>query len=176
MSIQLSELVLSTFSKGLHTLSHILDIAEQHASSQGLSADTEYPNARLIEDMNPLTFQIQNATKHIKNTLARLQGQEIQPWENKETTIAELRERIAKAQKLVEEADAKVIDSVAEQPVDLVLGSTTVKSTGKGSVLGHSIPNFFFHVQTAYAILRSKGVPIGKKDYIQSFLAGNFVA
>ncbi|WPJ66374.1 hypothetical protein SMAC4_14040 [Sordaria macrospora] len=176
MSIQLSDIVLSTFSKGLNTLAHILDVAEQYASSQSLSADAEYPNARLIDDMKPFTFQIQNATTNIKRTLARLQGQEFQPWEDKETTIADLRERIARAQKLVEEADAKVLDSVAEKPIDLLIGPTTLKSTGKGSVLGHSIPNFFFHVQTAYAILRSKGVPIGKKDYIQSFLAGNIVA
>ncbi|EDO65195.1 hypothetical protein GE21DRAFT_5168 [Neurospora crassa] len=176
MSIQLSELVLSTFSNGLDTLSHIIDVAEQYASSQGLSADAEYPNARLVEDMKPFTFQIQNATKHVNRTLGRLQGQVFQQWEDKETTIAELRERIAKAQKLVEEADANVIDAFAEQPADLVLGPKTLKSTGKGTVLGHSIPNFFFHVQTAYAILRSKGVPLGKKDYIQSFLARNFVA
>ncbi|KAK3946529.1 hypothetical protein QBC32DRAFT_151370 [Pseudoneurospora amorphoporcata] len=62
MSIQLSELVLSTFSKGLNTLTHILNVAERHAFSQGLSADAEYPNARLIDDMKPFTFQIQNAT------------------------------------------------------------------------------------------------------------------
>ncbi|WPJ61168.1 hypothetical protein SMAC4_13407 [Sordaria macrospora] len=119
MSIQLSDLVLSTFSKGLNALAHILDVAEQYASSQSLSADAEYPNARLIDDMKPFTFQIQNATTNIKRTLARLQGQEFQPWEDKETTIADLRERIARAQKLVEEADAKVLDSVAEKPIDL---------------------------------------------------------
>ena len=98
MSIQLSDLVLSTFSKGLNTLAHILDVAEQYASSQSLSADAEYPNARLIDDMKPFTFQIQNAATNIKRTLARLQGQEFQPWEDKETTIADLRERIARAQ------------------------------------------------------------------------------
>ena len=60
--------------------------------------------------------------------------------------------------------------------INRVMGPTTLKSTGKGSVLGHSIPNFYFHLQTAYAILRSKGVPIGKRDYLGAFLAGNIVA
>lgn len=119
MPIQLSELVLSTFSNGLKTLTHLLEVAEEHASSQGLSADAEYPDARLIEDMKPFSFQIQEATTAVNYALAGLQVTELQPWADEETTMAELKERIAKAQRLLEQANAKAIDSATDEPAYL---------------------------------------------------------
>ncbi|KAK3399531.1 hypothetical protein B0T20DRAFT_392547 [Sordaria brevicollis] len=170
MPLQLSELVLSTFSNGLKVLVHLIDVAEEHAYYLGLSADDLYPDARLIEDMKPFSFQIQEATTAVNIALARLGVTELQAWADEESTMAELRARIAKAQKLLEEVDKEDIDKGADEAAYLHFGPMTLTTTGKGSILGYSIPNFFFHIQTAYAILRSKGVPLGKKDYAESFV------
>ncbi|KAL2134418.1 hypothetical protein VTI74DRAFT_257 [Chaetomium olivicolor] len=171
MALTLSEVVLPVFSKGLNTLAHILTVAEEHAKSNNLDPDTEYPNARLIDDMLPLSFQVQNATSTVRRTLARLEGKEDQPWEDNEKTIADLRARVAKAQELLASADRGLVDKRAEEVVELPLGKQSVQLTAKASALNQGVPNFFFHLQTAYTILRAKGVPIGKKDYIGSFLA-----
>lgn len=119
MSLTLSSLTLQTFSSGLSTLSHILKKAQDHA---GGDADSVFPSARLIDDQLPLTFQVQTATSTVRKTLARLQGQEDdgQPaWEDKETTFAELFERIETAKKLISGADAAKIDERAEAEVEL---------------------------------------------------------
>ncbi|KAK4649814.1 hypothetical protein QC762_704830 [Podospora pseudocomata] len=171
MSLTLSSITISTFSKGLSTLVHILQKAEEYAASQGLDANAEYINARLIDDMLPLTFQVQNATNTVRKTLTRSQGKADQPWEDGEKTFADLYARIEKARQVIKEADAAAIDAKADETVDLALGPTTIKIVSRDSVLNQGIPNFFFHLNTAYAILRSKGVPVGKRDYIGSFLA-----
>ncbi|KAK4163860.1 hypothetical protein QBC43DRAFT_318838 [Cladorrhinum sp. PSN259] len=171
MSITLSSITLTTFSSGLDTLTHILKKAQEHAASQSVDADATFPSARLIEDQLPLTFQVQTTTSTVRKILARLQGQEDQPWEDKETTFAELFARIEKTKKLVAEADKAKIDERADVEVELPLGQTTLKLSSKDSALNFGIPNFFFHLNTAYSILRAKGVPVGKRDYISSFLA-----
>ncbi|KAK4231618.1 hypothetical protein QBC38DRAFT_354582 [Podospora fimiseda] len=169
-TITLSSLTLSTFSTGLQTLTHILQKAQSHATSQSLDPDTNYPSARLIEDQLPLTFQIQNATTTIRKTLNRLQGIQDQPWEDTETTFAELFERIEKAKKVIEGSDKEKIDERAGEEVELPLGQTTIKLSARDSVLNQAIPNFYFHLNTAYSILRAKGVPVGKRDYIGAWV------
>ncbi|KAK3995914.1 hypothetical protein QBC44DRAFT_318751 [Cladorrhinum sp. PSN332] len=174
MALTLSSLTISTFTSGLNTLEHILKQAQEHASTQSIDADSTFPSARLIQDQLPLTFQVQTTTSTVRKVLARLQGQEDKPWEDKESTFAELFERIEKARKVIAEADASKIDERAEVEVELPLGgSATLKLSAKDSALNQGIPNFYFHLNTAYSILRAKGVPVGKRDYIGSFLAPN---
>ncbi|KAK3681814.1 hypothetical protein B0T22DRAFT_472869 [Podospora appendiculata] len=169
-AITLSELVIPTFTNGLKTLTHILQAAEAHAKANGLDADAEYVGARLIDDMLPLSFQVQNATTNIRKTLNRVTGAEDQPWEDNEKTFAELYKRIDRAQALLSAVDAAKIDAASDNEVLLPFGPQGIKLSAKASVLNQAIPNYFFHVQTAFAILRSKGVPIGKRDFIGSFL------
>jgi len=119
MTLTLSEVVLPTFAKGLTTLSHILTAAQEHAKANGLDADAEYPGARLVNDMLPLAFQVQNATKTVRQTLARLQGTEDDLWENDEKTVADLLARVEKARALVKAADAAAVDARAEETVTL---------------------------------------------------------
>lgn len=118
-SISLSQIVVPTFTKGLKTLDHIIDRAEQHAKERGLDPNVEYPDARLIEDMRPLTFQVQNATTTVRKTLSRLTGQEIEPWKDDERTVADLHKRISLALSLLDKADAKQIDNRANEQVEL---------------------------------------------------------
>lgn len=119
MSLTLSSVVLPTFSKGLDTLTHILKTAQDHAAKNGIDADATYPDARLIEDMRPLTFQIQNSTRTVLRVVNRLQGTPEDVWEDNETTFADFYARIEKAQALVKKADVKAIDERAETEVEL---------------------------------------------------------
>jgi len=170
-SIPLSQIVIPTFTKGLKTLDHVIDLAEQHARGKGLDPNVEYPDARLIADMKPFTFQVQNATTTVRKTLSRLTGQDIEAWKDDERTIADLHKRIGLALSLLESVDTKQIDDRADDQVELPFGNKLFKLSGKDTALNQGLPNFFFHLQTAYAILRAKGVPIGKSDYLSNFLA-----
>jgi hypothetical protein len=118
-TLTLSEVILPTFTKGLKTLDHIISRAEQHAVSKGLDPNTEYPNARLIDDMKPLTFQVQNATKAARMTLSRILGQELEAWTDDERTVADLHKRIALALNLLEGVDARQIDERAGEIIEL---------------------------------------------------------
>jgi hypothetical protein len=119
MALTLSEVVIPTFQKGLNTLTHILTVAREHAGTIGLDPDAEYPGARLADDMLPLRFQIQNATKTVRRTLAHLQGTEDQPWADDEKTVAALLARVEKARAVVEAADRGLIDARAEEVIYL---------------------------------------------------------
>jgi hypothetical protein len=119
MALLLSDLVLPTFTKGLNTLNHILTVAEEHAKSHNLDPDVEYPSARLVDDMLPLSFQVQNATKTVRVALARLEGKEDQPWEDNEKTIADLKARVEKALAVIKGVDRGVVDERADELVGL---------------------------------------------------------
>jgi hypothetical protein len=97
----LEEVVIPLFTKGLKTLDHILTKAESYAQEKDLDANAIFPSARLIEDQNPLTFQIQNATKTVKTTLGRLTGSQPVPFEDKEKTIEDLHARIRETLELL---------------------------------------------------------------------------
>ena len=126
---------------------------------------------KLIDDMRPLTFQIQVCSNTIKKLLARVAGAtDVPAWADDETTFEQLHARIAKTQDLIKSIDeSKYVD--AETEVELQVGPHTMKISAKKYMLGYALPNFFFHLNTTYAILRSKGVPIGKADYIGPFMA-----
>ena len=118
-NISLSQIVIPTFTKGLRTLDHIINRAEQHAQEHGLDPDTEYPDARLIDNMNPFTFQVQNATTAVRKTLSRLTGEDIEAWKDDQRTIADLHTRIALALSLLESVDHSLINDRASEIVDL---------------------------------------------------------
>ena len=114
-TIPLSTLVLTTFSKGLDTLSHILHVAESHTQANDIDPNTEYLSARLIEDMRPLSFQIQNLTKHVRVVLARLTGEDFEVWEDSEKTFAEFYTRIEKARGVIERVEREFKGRIDER-------------------------------------------------------------
>ncbi|KAK4442890.1 hypothetical protein QBC34DRAFT_479306 [Podospora aff. communis PSN243] len=166
--------ILTTFTKGLTSLLHILRTAESHARQNNISFDDEYLPARLAADMKPLSFQIQNATNTIKLHLGRLRGEGYDVWEDDEMSLGELYARIDRTRGLLRDFERGEMDGVRGrlergEEVEMNWGSLKVKTQAGYGALYHGIPNFFFHLQTAYAILRAKGVPLGKKDYIEEF-------
>ncbi|KAJ4272090.1 hypothetical protein NW762_000800 [Fusarium torreyae] len=149
----------------LATLDHILTEAEKHPNS------ASFPEARLYEDMNPLSFQVHAATRFSEKLVARLSGRESVEFEDKVVTFADMHARIAKAQELLAQADKDAVNRHGEEVAPTVLPSAGTKDLpGKAFAMGAAVPNINFHLSMAYAILRKEGVPLGKRDYIMPFV------
>lgn len=170
-AVTLYEVSITTFAKGLTTLKHILQKAADHAAAQGLGADA-YVNASICEDMRPLSFQVQVVSNTVKKSVWRLTGTEIESWADDETTVAQLIARTQRTLDLVQAVDEASITGKDDTIVELQMGKQGTHSLpAKSYVLNYALPNFFFHVQTSYAILRAQGVPLGKSDYLGGFMA-----
>ena len=153
------------FLQMLTALSAILDKAAEHARTSGIDP-AELVNARLAPDMFPLARQVQIATDHAKGAAARLSGREIPKFEDTEASFEELKARIAKTLDFVSSVEVGEIDSSGDSEITLNIGGQPRTFTGQRYLLHSALPNFFFHVTTAYDILRAKGVPLGKRDYM----------
>ncbi|KAI0129823.1 hypothetical protein BJ170DRAFT_692485 [Xylariales sp. AK1849] len=171
VGISLSDLAVSTFTKGLQTFEHIITEAEKYAKEKGIDGDATFFQARLIEDQLPFAFQVQNATKAVQVSLGRLTGVKPTLFEDNEKTIAGLHERIQKTLKLLKTTDFSAASAREEELLDLPWKGETHKLSRKALFLNNGLPNFFFHLNTGYSILRFKGVPLGKADYLTNFLA-----
>ncbi|KAF4441123.1 hypothetical protein FACUT_2891 [Fusarium acutatum] len=171
MPTSLYDLIIPTFIKGLQTFDHVLTKAEQYAKEKGLNADEVFPQARLVDDQLPLVFQVQTATKAVQTTIGRLTGVEPTFFEDNEKTIADLHARIQKALEVVKSVKPEDVNSREDVKVELPRPDKILHLTVKDATLYHGQTNFFFHIVTGYSILRAKGVPIGKGDYLGSFLA-----
>jgi uncharacterized protein len=153
------------FTNTLKNLSGILDKAQVYAEAKKIDP-TVLTSFRLYPDMLPMSRQVQIATDTAKGALARLAGAEIPKYEDTEQTFAELKARIAKTIDFINTFKPAQIDGTEDKEVVLKLGSSETKFTGMQYLLGFAQPNFYFHVTTAYDILRHNGVEIGKRDYI----------
>ena len=149
----------------LTNLSTVLDIAVSHAEANGIDPAT-FAAAKLTDDMRPLTAQIQFASDSAKGAGARLAGIEAPSFADTETTFAEMQERIAKTITFLAGVDRAAVDGSAERIVELKTRSGTRTFAGADYLQHFALPNFFFHVVTAYDILRAQGVPLGKLDYL----------
>lgn len=117
-TVSIYDATIPTFTKGLKTFQHILTKAEEHAKANGVDVNT-YAEARIIEDQLPLTFQVQNATKTVKTNIGRLTGVELEPFENKEKTFADLHARIKETLDLLSKVDAATVNAKASSEVEL---------------------------------------------------------
>jgi hypothetical protein len=118
--------------------------------------------------MLPMKRQVQIACDSAKGAVARLAGVEVPKHEDTEETFVELKARIAKTVDFIQSIKPAQIDGSEENNIHLKLGSREVDWKGMQYLLGHALPNFYFHVVTAYDILRHSGVEVGKRDYIGS--------
>ena len=165
MKISMHQASAPRFANTLRNLSSILEKAQAHAEAKKLDPTT-LPASRLIADMFPLSRQVQIACDTAKGAVARLAGVEIPKHEDTEQTFPELKARIAKTLDFIESVPADKVDGSEERDVVLKMRGQDVKYNGLQYLLGHALPNFYFHVVTAYDILRSNGVELGKRDYI----------
>lgn len=165
MNISMYQASAPRFVNMLNNLSAVLDKAEAHAEAKKIDP-LVLTAARLYPDMLPLTSQVRIACDNAKGAVSRLAGVEIPKHEDTEQSFAELKARIAKTIAYVQSIKPAQIDGSEEREVVLKLRGADVKFTGMQYLLGFALPNFYFHVVTAFDILRHNGVEIGKRDYI----------
>ena len=166
MATALYDLTVPVLLRALRNLSAIIEKGSVHADAQGLAPETLL-QARLFEDMAPLTSQVQRVSDAAKGALVRIGQVANVAMDDTETTFEQLQARIAATIAFVEAVPREAIDGRENAEVVLQIpnaGSLTF--TGRDYVLGFVLPNVFFHVTTAYAILRHNGVPLGKRDYL----------
>ena len=165
MTLSMYQASVPRFINILGNLSNILDKAQAHADAKKL-APTVLTSYRLFPDMLPMTAQVQIACDAAKGSTARLAGIDIPAFEDKETTLADLKERIAKTVAFLQTIKPGQIDGSEDREIVLKRGDKETRYTGMQYLLGHALPNFYFHVATTYHILRHNGVEIGKRDYL----------
>lgn len=151
--------------KMLSSLATILKKAAEHADSRKIEPGV-FLNARLFPDMFPLVKQVQIATDHAKGCVARLAGVDVPKYEDDETTFDALQARIARTIAFLDGFTPGQIDGSEEREIVLQLRENRLEFKGGEYLFDWVLPNFYFHMTTAYAILRHSGVDIGKKDFM----------
>jgi hypothetical protein len=167
MSLTMYHASVPVFLRALANLSAILHKAEGHAAARKIDP-VIFINARLAPDMFALSRQVQSASDSAKGCAARLAGMDVPRWEDTESSFAELQTRIAKTVAFLQGVSPELIAGSEERKVILKLRGQEVNFSGQAYLLSFALPNFFFHVVTAYDILRHHGVEIGKIDYLGS--------
>lgn len=168
MSLSMYQASVPVFLKTLGNLSGILKKAEAYAVAKKIEPGV-LVNARLAPDMLPLARQIQIASDAVKGFGARAAGVDVPSFADTETTFAELQARIQKTVDFLKTLKPEQIDGTEQKEVTLKVGGNDLAFTVQNYLLHFAMPNFFFHVTTAYAILRHNGLEIGKKDFLGSY-------
>jgi len=165
MSLSMYQASIPAYTQMLKSLSAVLKKAEAHCEAKKIEPSV-FVNARLYPDMAPLSRQIQIATDQVKGGLSRLSGSEPPSWPDTETTFADLQTRIQKALDFAAGIKPAQIDGSEDKDITLKIGPGEMTFKGQQFLVNFSLPNFYFHVVTAYDILRHNGVEIGKRDYM----------
>jgi hypothetical protein len=165
MATDLYDLTVPAFLRGFAAMSAFLTKAEAWAAENDVDP-AELLTAKLHDDMAPLTAQIQRASDSAKGAAVRIGGLENVSMADDEVTFADLHARIARTVDFLKAVPPEAMNGQEARPVTLTTPGRSVDFTGLGFAQGFVLPNFYFHVTTAYAILRMKGVPLGKLDYL----------
>ena len=165
MTTTLYDLSVPAFLRGFAAMDAILDKGRAWADEQGVAHDTLLA-ARLYEDMAPLTGQVQRASDAAKFAVARIAGIEAPSMPDTEASFADLKARIAATVAFIGSVPREQLDGQEDRAIEVKTPRRSFHFTGRPYLLGFALPNFYFHLTTAYAILRHNGVPVGKMDYI----------
>lgn len=168
MSLSMVDASVPVFRQMLGSLAAILDKAESHAAARKIEPAVLL-QSRLYPDMFPLVRQVQIAADFAKGACARLAGVEVPRYEDNEQTFGELKERIAKTLAFIGDLPVDAIAASEERDISFTVAGNAREFKGQPYLLHYALPNFYFHLTTAYAILRHNGIEIGKKDFIGSF-------
>lgn len=165
MSLSLYQASVPVFVRMFGNLSTILDKAAAYAEARKIDP-VVLLNARLAPDMHPLTRQIQIASDAAKGCAARLAGLDVPSYADNEASFAELKARIDKTLAFIQSVPPEQIAAGAGREILLKMPSGELRFSAEDYLLHFVLPNFFFHLTTAYAILRHNGLDIGKMDYL----------
>ena len=165
MALSLYDASIPVYTQMLKNLVAIVDKAEAHAKETGADV-AAWLEARLAPDMHPLSRQFQMVSDAAKGGAARLAGLAPPSMPDTETTWAELRERLTKTLEFVQSIGRDQVSDDETRTIELQFPGRTMSFTARDFLFNFSLPNFFFHVTTAYALLRAQGVPLGKMDFL----------
>ncbi len=165
MSLSMYSASVPTFVHMLGNLSHLLGKAAAHAEARKFDP-ANLLSARLFPDMLPMTRQVHIACDAAKLGTARLAGVDAPKFEDNETTFAELQARCQKTIDFLVTLKPEQVDGSEERLIEFPVGPAKMSMPGQAYLLTWVMPNFFFHITTAYALLRHNGVEIGKRDYL----------
>ncbi len=165
MTISMYQASVPQLKKMLVNLTAILTKAEEHAAAKGVDGKV-LVEARLFPDMFPLAKQVQIACDQVKFGLARLAGIEAPKFDDAESTLAQLKERITKTIAFIDSIKPEQIDGTEAKEIQFSIKEWSFEFVGEQYLLTWIIPNFYFHVTTTYSILRHNGVELGKADYL----------
>ncbi|MCR4283234.1 MAG: DUF1993 domain-containing protein [Bauldia sp.] len=165
MPISMYDISVPVFDRRLKALVVILDTAAAHAATKNIDP-AAFMTDRLYPDMFPLWLQVQAACDHAKNATARLIGAELPIFDSTVQTFDGLNNRIARTLEFVNAADPAKFEGAETRVVTLVTGGRERQMAGLDYFLNSGLPNFYFHLTTAYGILRHNGVELGKRDFI----------
>jgi hypothetical protein len=165
MSISLYTASVPVLTRMLNNLQHVLDMGEANATERKIKPEV-LVGARLAPDMHPLSFQVQSATDRAKLFVARVTGRDAPGWADDEKTFDDLRARIKKALDYLGTYKPADLDGLEDKLVTLKVRGADTEVKATDYLFDNLYPNFYFHVATAYDILRHNGVPVGKRDFV----------
>jgi hypothetical protein len=165
MAISLYDVTVPVLQRGLERLAAVLDKGRAYGASEGLPLQ-DLLNARLAPDMLTLIGQVQRASDTAKFTVVRVGGVPNESFADDEKSFEDLQDRIDRTAAFLARVPRAALDGREDEMISATIGRMPVTIAGRDYVLGFALPNFFFHVTTAYALLRRAGVPLGKMDYI----------
>jgi hypothetical protein len=171
MAISLYDITVPVFLRGLGILDEVFAKGRAWGEAQGLEPEALLA-ARLAPDMLPLTGQAQRASDTAKLAAVRLGEVENTPFPDEERSFAEIADRLARTRAFLEAVPRAALDGREDVVISPNIGRRQVSLPARDYALQFALPNFFFHVTTAYAILRAQGVPLGKPDFIGPLGAG----
>lgn len=170
MSLSMYQASEPLFIRGLTVLASLLEKGAAHAAANGIDP-AELINARLAPDMYPLSGQVQRASDASKFAVQRLSQVESPKFPDEEATFEQLQKRIADTIAYLQAVPADKLDGADSRKVTLSFGEFKPEFQGDAYLLTFALPNFYFHITTAYGILRHAGVPIGKLDFLGPYSA-----
>ncbi|WP_210526985.1 DUF1993 domain-containing protein [Rubellimicrobium arenae] len=153
------------FAHSLRALDAILAKAEAHCEARKIDPSV-LVNDRLAPDMLPFKRQVMIATDHAKGATARLAGQEVPRFEDTESTFPELRERIGRTLAFIESVPEHTFEGAEARTITVKAGPRELTFPAPVYLGSFAVPNFYFHMTTAYNILRHNGVELGKRDFL----------
>jgi uncharacterized protein len=164
----ISKALIPAFEQSLGALTLLLDKLEAHCTAKSIDPAV-FLAARLYPDMFPFTRQVQIACDFAKGAVCRLAGRDVPAWPDDEVSLADLKARVAKTLALVMASPADALDASADKLITVRLGRNAPETQllGQTYLVNVVLPNFYFHLTTAYAILRHNGVEIGKNDFLK---------
>jgi uncharacterized protein len=167
MTLSLHDFATETFVPMLGTLTHLLDKAAAHAAAKNVDVAT-LVDARLAPDMLPFSSQVRLACQHAEVAVAHLTGQEPPPMERVHQTFEQLVTRVRATLEALQQVPRAAFDGAEQRPIAIVIDTELAfDMTGLQFLRDWLLPNFYFHVTTAYDILRHHGVELGKRDYLR---------